>query len=60
MRRTISEICKPLFIGREMEMELHDQSLLRPSFIKGHASSYKRHRCRERVSYCNIDDTGAR
>ena len=34
--------------------------LLRPSFIKAQASSCKRYSCRERVWYCNIDDTGAR
>ena len=34
--------------------------LLRASFIKGQASSCKRYNCRERVWYCNIDDTGAR
>ena len=34
--------------------------LLRPSFIKGQASSRKKNSCKEKVSYCNMDDTGAR
>ena len=34
--------------------------LLRLSFIKGHATSCKRYSFREKVSYCNIDDPGAR
>ena len=33
--------------------------LLRPSFIKGQASTRIRYSRRERVWYCNINDTGA-
>ena len=65
------EVFWPLLIGQEIKMELDDQNfagacpwmsirLLRTSFIKGQASSCTRYICRERVWYCNIDDTGTR
>ena len=64
------QVYYPLFIGREIKMELDDQSFCwslplnvhtftTPLLYQGEASSCKRYSCRENFWYYNIDDTGA-